>query len=390
MRNVIRRALKAGQGDRGAVGVLVGVLIASGVLFGMAAMVVDVGSIYAERAQLQTGADAGALAVAKACALGEPGCSVAGSYETAGPYADSNAKDGASAARVVCGFAGDSGDLEECPPSTGARVDCPEAPPSGTKYVDVHTSTISKDRSSTLLPPAFAHTLAGNESPDGATIGACSRAAWGPPSGANTVALTISLCEWWVATGGSPTGPAAEPDYAPPPPYPPNPDVSYDRVVKLHTPRTESDCPGGPAGSDGPGVFGWVDDPDSNCSAHVEDEWYDAGNTGAGTDFPPSCEEVLAKAWANKTPIYIPVYDETDEETGSRGSYHLEGFAAFVVTGYHLTGAPSRHRSDWLEPTNDCSGAERCINGFFTQDLIPGPGSVGGPDMGLTIIKLTG
>ena len=45
-------------------------LIAGGVLFGMGALVIDVGQLYQNRAELQNGADAGALAVAKSCAQG--------------------------------------------------------------------------------------------------------------------------------------------------------------------------------------------------------------------------------------------------------------------------------------------------------------------------------
>ena len=40
-------------------------------LIGMAAFAIDVGALYGERRQLQSGADAGALAVAEDCALGE-------------------------------------------------------------------------------------------------------------------------------------------------------------------------------------------------------------------------------------------------------------------------------------------------------------------------------
>ncbi len=57
----------AGEADkeRGAAGVLVAVMML--VLIGAGAMAVDVGQIYAERAQLQNAADAGALAVAQSC-----------------------------------------------------------------------------------------------------------------------------------------------------------------------------------------------------------------------------------------------------------------------------------------------------------------------------------
>lgn len=364
-------------------GVLVGVLIGSGVLFGMTAVVVDVGAIYAERAQLQSGADAGALAVAKGCATGTADCSDSTDPEgPAGRYANGNSRDGASAAALVCGSDAE-GILSPCPPSSGGNTDCPDAPAEDVEYVDVHTSTKTLD-GQTLLPPSFAQVLSGNDSPDGVTVGACARASWGAPQSTTTVAMTISLCEWWVATGGTPNGPAAEPDYAPEPPYPPDPDPAYDRVLKLHTTKTDTDCPGGEAGSDGPGMFGWVDDPDGDCSVDVEDGEYDADT---GVSAGKSCQEVLEDAYTNRKPISIPIYRATDEETGANGTYYLEGFAAFIVTGYRLPGFTA---SDWLNPANDCKGSDKCINGFFTRDLTSDPGTIGGPDMGLTTINLTG
>jgi Flp pilus assembly protein TadG len=55
-----------GADDRGAIGVLVGMLLATGVLLGMAALTVDVGMLYQERAELQNGADAASIAVSDA------------------------------------------------------------------------------------------------------------------------------------------------------------------------------------------------------------------------------------------------------------------------------------------------------------------------------------
>jgi Flp pilus assembly protein TadG len=56
--------------ERGVVAVIVAILLGAGVLTGMVALVLDVGQIYQERAELQNGADAAALGVAKSCALG--------------------------------------------------------------------------------------------------------------------------------------------------------------------------------------------------------------------------------------------------------------------------------------------------------------------------------
>ena len=154
-----------GRDDTGGVAVLVGILIGGGVLFGLGALVVDVGQLYAERAQLQNGADAGALAVAKSCARGTCTPAIATSY------ANLNSIDRASAVNLVCG----SGTLGGCPASTGTMTDCPPGPAQGTNYVDVHTSTLTSS-GTTLLPPAFAQTLLGHTNYTGSTVHACAQA----------------------------------------------------------------------------------------------------------------------------------------------------------------------------------------------------------------------
>jgi Flp pilus assembly protein TadG len=67
-----RRAAAVRQdAERGAVAVMIVVLLVP--LLGFAAIAVDVGALYAERARLQTAADAAALAVARDCARGDCG-----------------------------------------------------------------------------------------------------------------------------------------------------------------------------------------------------------------------------------------------------------------------------------------------------------------------------
>src|ERR1039457_1222087 len=84
MRNLIlglaRPVLRLlGRDERGAVGVLVAMMLGAGVLTGMGALVIDVGQLYQERAELQNGADAAALAVAESCATGTCTPSIAAS-----------------------------------------------------------------------------------------------------------------------------------------------------------------------------------------------------------------------------------------------------------------------------------------------------------------------
>ena len=357
-----------GRDDSGAVAVLVGILLGAGVLLGLGALVVDVGQLYAERAQLQNGADAGALAVAKSCTKGTCVPAIATSY------ADANSADGVSAVNLVCG----SGPLGRCPASTRTMVDCPPPPAPGTNYVDVHTSTLTTG-GSTLLPPAFARTLLGNQNYDGSTVHACAQAEWGPPSAASGVAVTISACEWDRATNNGTL-------FAQPPPYPPNavPPPTLDQVLKLHTGSSQpTGCPAEPAGADGPGLFGWATDPNNNCTTPVIGGSY-GGNTG--TSVSQACQTAISADQVNRTLIFMPIYVSLTG-TGANGVYTLKGFAAFVITGYHLPGFSA---SDWLNPANDCRGSRFCINGYFTQGLIPSIGGVGGNNLGADIIKLTG
>ena len=375
-----RRALAARwrrlshDGDRGAVATLVVVLLAGGVLLGMGALVIDVGQLYSERAQLQNGADAAALAVAQGCAKGVASCD-ASTSGTAGTYANGNALDSTSAVTSVCGNNG-AGTLAACAGSTGLLTDCPAAPAAGTRYVDVHTATRTSG-GSTLLPPVLARTLPGRAGYAGSTVLACARAAWGSPSSATTVAMTISFCEWTAMMAGGTS-------YAAPPPYPPNavPPASMERSLQLH--GAGGSCAGGPSGWDLPGGFGWLDDTTGSCAATVDVNNVYHDNSGVSAS--AACKAALQAARTNRTVVYLPVYDGAGG-TGHNGYYHLKGFAAFVVTGYYLPGfdAPS-----WLTGTSYCKGSAKCVYGYFTQGLIPSAGTIGGPDLGASVVSLTG
>ena len=368
-----RLSMIARPGEQGAVAVLVVILVAGGVLFGMGALVIDVGQLYQNRAELQNGADAGALAVAKSCVLGT--CAPS----TATTYANANASKltgGTADVNLVCG----SGSLGACPASTGHITDCPSAPADGTNYVDVHTST-ELPGGSHLLPPVFAAELAGNGNYQGSTVYACAQAEWGAPSTATTFAYTISACTWDADTNQGQS-------LAPPPPYsPPYTSLSsVDTVLYEHGQHNNSVCPAQyqePSGSDGPGNFGWTTDSGS-CSVTISNSTY-GGNTGASVS--GDCQTALYNAWSAQSLIFLPVYTTTSGN-GNNLTYTLKGFAAFVVTGYYFPGAAKE--KDWVTGQYPCSGNDFCLSGFFTQGLIPSIGSLGGPNLGASIIVLTG
>lgn len=359
--------LRLRREERGAIAVVVALLVGTGVLTGMGALVFDVGQIFQERGELQNGADAAALGVAKSCALGA--CSPAVAVQ----FADANASSltgGTAGVSVVCG----SGSLGGCPPATGALTSCPPAPPAGTNFVDVQTSTLTAS-GSPFLPPIFARTLAGNSGYQGKNVRACAQAEWGPPSAATTVAVTISACEWDQATqqGSS---------FAPAPPYPqdPVPAPSFDQMLSNTGNGKGSGCATEPGGADARNTFGLAQDATGNCTLPVSGFSF-PGSAGAITE---DCETVLQNAQQSQIPILVPVYVSLN---GGSDTYALKGFADFVVTGYNL--APGVSAPDWLDPANTCL-ATGCLTGYFVQGVIPSTGSFAGPSLGASVIDLTG
>ncbi len=365
VRGILRRVRRD---ERGAIAIVVAVLIGCGVLTGMAAMVVDVAQLYQERAELQNGADAAAIGVAKSCALGLCDQTIAQQY------ADGNASQltgGTEGIGLVCG----SGALPVCPPSTGTITDCPPPPPAGTNFVDVHTHTLTAG-GSTLLPPVFAATILGNNGYQGTTVDACAQAEWGAPTAATTVAITIPACEWDQATQqGTSFAPYQAGQL---------PAQSFDQVLNLDPqPGNGTGCATEPAGADGPGTFGLATDQSGNCAQQVSGPTY-PGEISASVS--QACQDAVDNSEDSLTPILLPVYGSVTNAGGDL-TYTLQGFAEFVVTGYHVPGFTD---SDRLNPANDCTGNQYCINGYFVQGVIPFTGSFGSTNLGVSVIDLTG
>lgn len=361
------------DGGRGAVGVLVAVLIGGGVLFGIGALVVDVGQIYQHRAELQSGADAAALAVAKSCAAGTCAPSLAAQYATGNASKLTGVQ---ASVNLVCGTGGLGSDCKV----TGNV--CPANPPTG-NYVDVVTSTLMPSGSH-LLPPVFAGALAGTHT--GSTVYACAQAQWGPPASppSNTIGLTISGCHWNPAILS-----------APPPPYP----ASQPAVINFHDKSGKEDPSTCTGGQTAPGNFGWTADPHSNCTLTSTDFTNTGGtityggNTGNNT--PSDCvgnatnPGVLYNAQTKQTLVYIPVYSAYNGQ-GIKAPYTLQGFAAFAVTGYNF--GNKNHMPDRITGLT-CGGGGKsvtCISGYFVRAIDQTRSGFGNTDLGLDIIKLTG
>jgi hypothetical protein len=348
-------------------------------MFGTGAVVVDVGQLYAEKAQLQNGADAGALAVALSCARGS--CAASTSQTgLAGTYATSNhsSMSGSEHIDAVCGK-DPAGALPSC---IATAPGCAPAPANG-YYAQVQTSTLTSSGSN-LLPPVFAQTFMG-PSYKGATTHACAQAGWGSPEAvSNVLSMTLSLCEWNADTSNGT-------NFAPAGPYPPWPAASYEHYIQIH--GTGNSCSGGQSGYDMPGGFGWLTaDTSGQCTTTVDvvtGLYFD--QTGAAPS--QHCRTALTNIYNTSphTPVYLPVFDglcSPSDTCTPKSSYHLAGFAAFVITGFYMQG--SIKQPSLMTGNSYCKGSQFCVYGFFTQGLIPnGTGTVA-KSFGGTAVSMRG
>lgn len=216
-------------------------------LIGCLAIAVDVGALYAERAQLQNGADAAAIAVARNCALTG---SCAGSVAIAQTFANANANDDAAAVDDVT-----------FPTTRSARV---------------VTSTIDDGAG------AMRHPFASIIGTDSSTVRAEATAEWGSPSSSSLVLpLAISLCEFTPALTGALQL------------------IRYDQNV----PNCER-----PAGHPIPGGFGWLDLIDGQCASQMG-LGNTTLFSNSGNDYPAVCGPTLTGL--EGTTIIVPIFDDS-------------------------------------------------------------------------------
>jgi Flp pilus assembly protein TadG len=196
-----RRVRTRLSGKRGATAVIVALLLVP--LLGFGAIAVDVGAIYAERARLQTAADAAALAVARDCALGACG----DMQSTATQMVRANVGEAAAA-----------------PPELAGST------------VTVTGSNATEH----WFAPVIGH--------ESTQVSATATVAWGAPGGGTAaLPLIFSLCEWEAQTGGG------------------RPSTTVERTIFF--PKTSSTGCTGSNGLFVPGGFVWLKTNGNSCSA---------------------------------------------------------------------------------------------------------------------------
>jgi hypothetical protein len=302
--------------DRGAVATVVAVLLAFGVLLGFAAIVIDVGMLYAEREELITGADAGALAVGRACANDRPDCANEASIVSlVSTYANANASDNLSNVLEVCGRL--PGKLAACSAGPDNLTQClGDPPPSPTEFVEVRLSTLLSG-GRLLLPPAFAQTMMGNEGYDGTAVRACARVTWERIS---VLGLTVSTCEAEDAPVGGPE------------PY-----IAADEYVIQFVAGRHDDCaPLHAAPWHTPGEAGFLDS-DGRCRIDMPDDGEVWGDDLDDPRFEPPrrCADALDTLISSGQAVWVPVHDAHQHRFGRTG-YRNVRVAKFVVTGYYF------------------------------------------------------
>lgn len=214
--------------ERGASAIMVGILMIP--ILGFLALALDVGALYVERAQLQNGADAAALAIARECAAGDCGDTTA----TASAFADDNANDGA------------------------ANVLTPTFPTATS--VTVTSTTLQADGTTTIDHP-FARFIG----VDSTTVAARATAEWGfPGEGPTVLPLAISYCEFNPALDGT------------------------LQLIRYDQNLTCSGRDGHPI----PGGFGWLDRIDGECGAYVDVDSATI-ESEPGNSYPGVCDATL-------------------------------------------------------------------------------------------------
>jgi Flp pilus assembly protein TadG len=266
-----RTARRLGD-EHGAAAVVLSLLMVP--MLGFAAIAVDVGALYAERARLQVAADAAAFAVAQDCARGACGDMVA----TASALVEAN-----------------DGDASAAPPVLS----------SDPLSVSVTGSTPVQH----WFAPVIGHDATGVTA--SATVG------WGSPdAGTAVLPLTFSWCEFERQTHGG------------------LPSATTVHTITLTKGTADAMSCTGPSGNFVPGGFGYLDTETGTCSvaSAVEQRSYSStGNTP-----PSSCSAADVTQWIDRI-VLLPIFDEYDG-TGNNAWYRVYGYAAFRLTGFHFGG----------------------------------------------------
>jgi Flp pilus assembly protein TadG len=268
MQRLTSRLFGRPDGERGAAAVVLSLLLVP--MLGFAAIAVDIGALYAERARLQVAADAAAIAVAQDCSRGSCGDMLA----TAQALITANDGEGSAAYPV----------LSSDPLSV--------------------TVTGSTPKEHWFAP------IIGHESTE---VSATATVGWGGPSGGTSVLpLIFSWCSFKAQTGGG------------------LPSTTTVQTIMFSKSDGVSSC-FGPSGNEVPGGFGFVKPDPGTCHAtHSIDNKLDSD---PGVSMPSACSVADFDQWLGRT-VLLPLFDASEGTgTGAKyrvygyAAFRLTGYA---------------------------------------------------------------
>lgn len=339
----MRGLTAADDGERGGISVIVAVMMVA--LLGFAAVAVDVGVLYSERAQLQNGADAAALGLAQKCARDELDAQCTSTSSLAAELVNKNAVDGLSNVKSL-------------------TVDKPN------RRVTVIGGAQEAGKTANQVSLYFAGVLGSTT----AEVTAKTIVEWGSPQrGTTPFPLTISVCQVQSMIDGA------------------------TQLLRSHTTNANPDCPAGPSGADTPGGFGWITQDPGSCGGYI-DLAVNEGGSDTGNDGPSNCDAIL-NGWAAEinagrdVTVLLPVFNSVTG-TGSGASFDVTDFAAFNVKGWKFSGGtnlpPNFRNTSTDAGALACTGECRGIIGKFVTYVSLADGYVLGPlnPYGATVVQL--
>ncbi|MFL4472726.1 pilus assembly protein TadG-related protein [Paeniglutamicibacter sp. MACA_103] len=281
----------------GASSIMVAVLMVA--LLGFAAISIDVGKLYWEKAQLQNGADAGALALASICGAKETDTECSSISTIPRHLADNNANDTSS---LVPSVVVDTANNKVTVNTAAAEAGSP-------------TNTVST-WFARILDPAYSNV----------GVGATATAIWGPPGGLSTkFPLAFSQCE----IDSSPTFDGS---------------LQFLQSHGVGDTTATDACHSTSSGQEIPGGFGWLQqEPAGSCSVDtIIDGWE---LTDTGNEFKAGCQTILAEWKADLVAgkpviVLLPVFHEV-KGTGAGGQFKIYAYAAIDIRGWHFKNGDS-------------------------------------------------
>ncbi|MHA7297382.1 pilus assembly protein TadG-related protein [Pseudarthrobacter sp. MDT3-1] len=344
----MRRLTGNNENERGALSVIIAILMVT--LLGFVAIAVDVGVIYSERAQLQSGADASAIALAQKCArqASSESCSTTSTLATS--LANQNALDGMSTVHSIA--------LDKTARTVSVTTSAKEA-----GGVDNSVSLFFAD-------------ILGVPTKE---VGARSSAVWGSPKAGRTAfPLAFSICQVKDNIGAG------------------------LQLLQEHGKNANADCNYGPSGAAVQGGFGWLVQDTGACGGTI-DLAVSEGGSDPGNNAPGNCSTELNR-WASEITagrdviILLPVFNKVTG-TGAGAIYGMVSFAAYKVTGWKFsgsTGLPYEFQSEGSTTTGvttatECKGECRGVIGSFVKYVSLADGYTLGPvdEYGATIARMT-